>query len=307
MPDQWGNATTADMAQQARDTAAQRLRQGAIGQQQPQPQIPQDYQSWGNLAQIAAQQFPNFQNWTPGQGPPPISEIEKVMGMAGITTLPYNMQMLEEAQRLSRAGRDAGEIWRRTQTELSPLDYNWTQEIPGAKGRFKSIAQLARETNAENPGRRLGDYINHPELFNLQPQMQDWHLIADPHRLIGNKASFTAGTEYNPPAIRWNPYLLTKPEEFLASMNHELQHGYNWLTNRPRGLSPEEIRRMIRFQFPGASPLDVESTAYSHYRLQPTEQEARLSSWRGRMLPIQRQAISPYESLQHMLERERYP
>lgn len=319
MPDEWGNATTADMAEQARQAAALRMRQSTMRQQPyQQPQVPQDYQSWGNLAETTARAFPNFQNWTPGQGPPPQSEIEKVIGLAGIMGRPYDQGRFDLARQLERQGASPGAIWQQTQTARGIGHKQWQQEIPG---RGNVIGTPGDFLN--NLGGPVRNVFSYPELYRHYPQIGEYPVFSHPD-LPGN-AGFLPAHPADP--LRGGQAFFINPQRFFSSpqmsnsaMTHEMTHAVDELSGFPLGQGLNTIAKQIhrqkgpawqeylkaRQQYPGYHDDVLRAQGlYATYARQPSEIRARLSEYRMPMSEKARRYHSQESSLAKMLEKER--
>lgn len=332
MPDMFGNTMPDDVAaQQAREAAAGRTRRAVGGQNYPQQQIPPEYQTWGNLAETTAQQYPNFQNWTPGQGPPPISEIEKVMGMAGVMGDPYDMTRYRQFLNNERLGFSPEANWRATRTQRSPLHGEPEQESGGPRGFTAPRSQLV-------PGRQgqLQDIFSFPEAY------QNWPRLGQTPYHIGERTpQLIAG--YHPtqdyfhltPAVfsPWQRSIMDIGRPASSLMTHEIAHAAQAHAGRPAlSVPPTQLRDYLTnylddpgFQqtpqyrkfidtamylnqrYPNMPPERKAYEAFIQaYNAQAGESIPLTAEWRRNFSPQRLASETPAKSMEDMMARNQF-
>lgn len=315
MPDIFGNPTPEDMAQQAREAAAGRLRRGAMGQQSTQPQIPYGYQTWGNLAETTAQQFPNFQGWTPGQGPPPQSELEKTLGMAGIFLPAFRRDPLMRAQSMQAEGATPSEMWAATQTAQYPLTGRWLQEIPGVGGVMNpSLAEAIRNRQPVSPT-AMREVFDYPELYAEHGQYGDIGFQYLPQQKFSGR-HFPPQQTLPRGMIQLGGDITNNDPRSV--IHHELQHRASRgldLVGKPaasfqseaftEGTPAYQHYLNIKQQYPHIPDNVARSMGGSlAYRDWPDEQMSRLSQFRRDFDPSRIAREPPFTSLLRMLRGE---
>lgn len=301
------------LADIARQVAAQRLGRGARREQRPEPEIPHDYQTWGNLAEATAAQFPDFRNWDPRSGqPPPQSEIKKTIGLAGILGEPYDASRLNRAMSMHAGGAHPFDIWRRTQTVRWPQPYNYEQEISGPRGLTQSPLQIIRAG-----AQPLESIYHYPELYSRIPQIGQMPVEWRPDL----QQNATAAYDYGQRRFQLGRSFFNDPDR---AMEHEIQHAADDLRGLPlasgrppvyeqlaQGHGPDlaaviqEFNR-LRTRFPHLPEEEalLRATNKAEYYSLPWEERSRLSEWRLPLSAPRAARISPYESIRNMRARE---
>jgi hypothetical protein len=314
------NPSLSDMAEQARQQAAQNL---ARRQRQPTPRdVPQAYQSWGNLAQDWASQYP-----------PQVSDIhqladpnyaQQVVGMvplqAGTLMRAKPGPMRNLANQMTKQGAPTQDIWENAKIWASP----W--------GSLEEIADYHAKLDPEwrnMPNQRvpLNQILEHPEFFNRFPSANKWQFRYDPTR--SGYGDFARANRWTIPFLPNEPATVgfyrgaaephINPRE---TMFHEMQHGVaeESKPRLPLGSSPEaqgdfiaarrgpawqHYQQLLQRGYPPSELETLEKAAKLRgYFEDPGELLGRLNEFRSRLSPDILSIENPGQSLENMLHQE---
>lgn len=212
----------AEQAQQARDAAAQRM-QTAVGPSPTQPrEVPQPYQSWGNLAEGAAQSYPqvpqdihDIPDWIRAN-PETIGSI----GMGGMF-LPASKTLAATAESGLRKGMSPHEMW----------DLMGTFKDAGGDWRTEAMGPTQLKIDPYSPFKgSLGEAYDNPALYSKMPEMA--RMPFELKKPQFDPYDTTLGQYY--PQVGSQPAMIEArtlrqgeefPNQLLETIAHEGQHG----------------------------------------------------------------------------------
>lgn len=177
------------------------------------------------------------------------------------------------AMRDLRRGADPGEVYADTGWWRSADRNRLLREIDDSKAIIDDGLYEARNLNWMDGG-RVGDYIDHPELFRQYPDFK-----SIPVHLDEGAGSFFRGSSSRPTqdwSINIDPSNVS-PERFPRVLTHELQHAVQ-----------EADRRGAAFRGADWSQMD-----FAKYLRNPGEMEARIVEQRQLWRPENRRIFSP--------------
>lgn len=177
-----------------------------------------------------------------------------VPGMAGIfagtKARTADAVMLQRAADLEAEGADARRIWDETGWFRGP-DKLWRFEIDDSQAEYRPGRHEARLREQGVPAEaieatgyqaRVGDVLEHPELFKAYPELAERPLLADP-----KVASQGYGGRYYPSEDRVVVDLQTSRglESGKSVLLHELQHGVQERQGYARGGNREQFQGLL--------------------------------------------------------------
>ncbi len=156
-------------------------------------------------------------------------------------------------------------------------------------GKLREIDDSAARVVLWPPARgkqRLGDVLDHPELFSVYPELRDFPIEIGQAYDSERGAGF-AGLAY-PDRLVVDPRFYSDPQSFGRTLIHELQHHLDRIEGRAMGSrTPDWLRRNARFN-------KVQATPESAYRRLETEQTAHAAEDRAHLRPDERAATAPF-------------
>lgn len=153
--------------------------------------------------------------FTRSRPPQPLSAFggERAMGLT-----PQEDDLLQKAKDMFAAG------------ESNLRVFNETGWFKGADGKLRFEINDQAATVKDMNAQTLGDFLDHPELFRLYPNMQNNPVIAE------NMSSGSLGS-YNPRSMQIRVQRDT-PENVKSPLMHEVQHALQDLEGFSRGSTP---------------------------------------------------------------------
>jgi hypothetical protein len=160
-----------------------------------------------------------------------------------------NLDKLAEAERLVASGADNEAVRAATGWFRGP-EHQWRFEIPDndAKLQFPSMDSMKQWAQSGEMSGKVGDYLNHPQLFDAYPALRDVDLSIDRgreptgmYRHSLNRVDMTAPADFG-----------TSSQSVLL---HELQHGIQDRENFSQGGNKVTAAR----EFPEAARAEAEA------------------------------------------------
>lgn len=141
---------------------------------------------------------------------------------------------LLKARIYEKDGVSADEIFEKTGWFKGP-DNEWRFEISDFKMKLKPM-----QKDVDN---RLGDVVDHPELFRAYPELKDYRIAKiDYPDLPGRK---TLG-EFDRDRKEITLNIKNTPDESLDTLVHELQHAVQGIEDFPFGAPPEMFTDVVK-------------------------------------------------------------
>ena len=183
-------------------------------------------------------------------------------------------ELFRTARKALEAGDDPETVWRKTGIYQDPVDGKLRIEIPDSKAKLHGVEEWKEykvdpTDPTDNDTLRMGDFLDHPELFDNYPGLADLEVQRG---LTGeNYGSFDGRT------VKLN---LDRPyEDILGTVLHELQHGVQGI----EGFSPGGTDKM--FNYKQANELVPKVRAA---RKQREDAVAQVRNHRGRLMELKR-------------------
>ena len=215
-----------------------------------------------------------------------IKQPNKMKIFAGKGAKTADIQKLEKAQDMAKAGSPREAIWKET---------GWWQG-PDKQWRFEIADDAAKQLkNAKDTGMHyLDQWISHPELQGAYPKMfnhefagiaGDGGILAMAKDKYGHGGSFTQNNLIVDGA--------TKGAERKSATLHELQHAIQQREGWARGGSPDAMRSFLAPD-PSLQPAYSQAELYDAYHRLAGEAEARLTQARMPMTMDERLTTPPW-------------
>ena len=183
-------------------------------------------------------------------------------------------------------------------------DKGWRWEISDDRAELHPAITKALADPNSNPdiqySSRLGNVLNHPELFKAYPELKDYRVSFshdpntpysgefDPNtKTISVKSNILESNETT------NPKTHADPMDILL---HELQHAVQDKESFDPGSNPEYWEKLIRKTNPDLPDTDVRKQARTSYRSNAGEVEARNVTGRRFMEPDVRRYDVPWDT-----------
>jgi len=225
-------------------------------------------------------------------------EIQSIVGDATISGESFamyigrrsqiaNKRALESAVSMQQRGEDASTIRRETGW-YQGSDGQWRFEIDDSSMRFANemvnINQIISENNSTH---KLGNLIDHPELFNAYPFLRNLQIqFVD----IGSGAT---GAAYGDRLIQLDAKALGNAQAIRETLLHEIQHILQFVEGWSAGGSPESAMAYVQNYMPESRLRSVGLQAYDFYRMLSGEREAFDTGYRMDMDMNARAAEQP--------------
>lgn len=197
-------------------------------------------------------------------------------------------EALGQAKTLHRWGADPEYIRQRTGWDMT-ADGKWRFEISdhGAKVNPDFVTTDPagmRIKQLPNQQTQLKDILDHPELFEANPDLKYYHVKT-------NTMMPAQGRAFTEPGKQLIEMNALHPDDFMSTLIHEVQHANQQTYKFPNGSAPSWFappKQNIALP-PGLDP-------YTLYRATAGEVEAELVASRLKMTPAERKAFGTYEA-----------
>lgn len=136
---------------------------------------------------------------------------------------------LKVARTMEAAGKNSQEIRVVTGWEKG-ADGKWGYEIDDSKVTIKNEIQS---------GQKLSDLLDHPELFEMYPELGNVSIV------VNNRMDFSAVAIAESNKILINETANTDPKELKATILHEVQHLIQYKEGWSLGATPDAIRQKL--------------------------------------------------------------
>ncbi|MGZ9736531.1 LPD38 domain-containing protein [Flavobacterium sp. GNP002] len=136
---------------------------------------------------------------------------------------------LKVARTMEAAGKNSQEIRVVTGWEKG-ADDKWGYEIDDSKVAIKNEIQS---------GQKLSDLLDHPELFEMYPELGNVSIV------VNNRMDFSAVAIAESNKILINETANTDPKELKATILHEVQHLIQYKEGWSLGATPDAIRQKL--------------------------------------------------------------
>jgi len=184
----------------------------------------------------------------PGQGGVPsiyqgsVSTLDPLGGIyGGERAVGANVGLLEKAKKWMHGVRDVGKLGEATRKRtgwFKGMDKKWRFEIDDSKANFtKGFTDHVAESYMDigfDAGVRIGDVIDHPELFNAYPNLKNI-----PVKLEYNIWKKPSGGSFSPKGIEVRYKDISEVKPVLI---HEIQHAVQEIEGFAKGGSPEGMK-----------------------------------------------------------------
>ena len=216
-------------------------------------------------------------------GAPSPADVKALVGLGGIMMGPKSRTWNKEAEEMLQAYQDAGN----TDQEIRRKLFEHLNVYEGADGKARQEipdhAAKLRIGAGESRSQGLADVLDHPELFEAYPILQQVRVNPKPAAADQGGAAFSKRAN-QPPRIEFNPNSNSAKTDLL----HEVQHAVQWLEGFAKGGTSAQMRTSPEFaqmkQATGGKVSDDGIAAHLYRRL-AGEVESRLIENRADLTP----------------------
>lgn len=216
-------------------------------------------------------------------GAPSPADMKALVGLGGIMMGPKSRTWNKEAEEMLQAYQDAGN----TDQEIRRKLFEHLNVYEGADGKARQeipdYAAKLRIGAGESRSQGLADVLDHPELFEAYPILQQVRVQPKPAAADMGNASFSR-RKGEVPQIEFNP----NSNSAITDLLHEVQHAVQLLEGFPKGGTAAQMRTSPEFaqrkQATGGKVSDDGIAAHLYRRL-AGEVESRLIESRADLAP----------------------